>query len=81
MGIHVCADALQPIDRRRNSLTPNAASSPPRLSDAATSLETVIEWDPSSLPSPIQNTPVFYTLQYSLLSANEVINITVSYTR
>ena len=79
MGI--CADSLQAIDRQRNLLTPNAASSPPRLSDAATLLETVIEWAPSSLPSPIQNTPVFYMLQYSLLSSNEVINITVSCTR
>ena len=75
------ADALQAIDRRRSSLTPSSVSSAPRLSDRATSVETVIEWDPASLPTPIRNTPLFYMLRYSLLSSNEVISIIVSYAR
>ena len=74
-------DTLRPIDRQRSLLTPSTATSPPRLSDRATSLETVIEWDPPSLPAPIQNTLVLYLLQYSLLSSSEVIKIAVSCTR
>lgn len=78
--MYFCVDTLQPTNRQRNSLTPSVANSPPRLSGRATSQDTIIEWDGSSLPVPIQNTPVYYLLQYSRLSSSEVVNVTVSCT-
>ena len=78
MYIYFCIDTLQPTDRQRNLLTPSIANSLPRLSGRATSQDTIIEWDGSSLPAPIQNTPVYYLLQYSVLSSSEVVNVTVS---
>lgn len=73
-----CVGTLQPTDRQRDLLAPVVANSPPRLSDLSSSLQTIIEWDESSLLSIIQNTPVHYVLQYTLSSLNEVQNVTVS---
>ena len=75
---HMYTDTLRPTDRQRHFLTPSIANSPPRLSDRATSLETIIEWDGSSLLTPIRNTPVYYVLLYSHSSLNEVTSIIVS---
>ena len=70
---------LQPSDRRKDMLTPIiAGASPPRLGDRSTASETVIEWDQSSLPTPIDNTPVYYLLEYSQITSDVQLNITVS---
>ena len=55
-----------------------AGASPPRLGDSSTASETVIEWDQSSLPTPIWNTPVYYLLEYSQINSDVQLNITVS---
>ena len=76
--VYCCVDTLQQTDRRKDKLTPIIArASPPRLSDSSTASETVVEWDQSSLPTPIQNTPVYYVLEYQISSEVQQ-NITVS---
>lgn len=75
----MCIGTLQPTDRQKSLLVPSVASSPPRLSDRSSSLETIIEWDESALRRIIQSTPVHYVLQYTISSLTGVQNATVSF--
>ena len=77
MYVRVYVGTLQPTDRQKDLLTPSVAT-PPRLSELSTSVETVVEWDQSSLVQPISDTPVHYLLQYRLPPLLELQNVTVS---